>query len=360
MPPQGIVGLGTTTFISQAVFPALAGHGLSGLHVEVCDDAQRIPHWHDCNEIGYMVSGTLQLLLWRSPTEADVLLVPPGWLYYVPQGTLHSGNTVSDGEPCVIAIGFDKSDASTADLPVAFGGLPAPVRDAYTSPHAQLRAYVGPTSNPLFTRDPLHGHVLARAKQRHSHRRADDDNPGHNSKYRFDVNAARPLFRHRALGSVVWAVSSNWHVLSETRAALSFIRVVLRPGTVRDAIWWPDASVLYAVTRGRASITLVLPGAQSMALDVDVTDRVLVPRGVLHTIAHASTGGDQDLEVVGFFNTANPLPEVSLLAATNFFPKRIANASLAAGTECKPRPLVEALKPATTSPYILAVNPAYR
>jgi oxalate decarboxylase/phosphoglucose isomerase-like protein (cupin superfamily) len=130
----------------------------------------------------------------------------------------------------------------------------------------------------------------------------------------------------------------------------------------RDAIWYPDAGIVYLVVRGQAKFTLVLVGWQPVPLDVKQNDLVFVPPAVQHTFENTSSG-EADLEVVGFFNKSSPMPEVSLLASTNFLPRSLANASLVQWGNGTPRcpssrpvdPLAD-LKPVHKSPYLIRVR----
>lgn len=145
---------------------------------------------------------------------------------YIPQGAIHSLNNVGK-ETAIMVIGFSSLAPVTFDLPTVFNGVPALIRDAYTSLHTQLRHYLGPIHNPIVGNQPLHYKC---------------NSVNVISPYRIDLCAVTPLFSQPGLGSVVWAVTDNWPILDQSGLAdgqgqLSFIRTILDINCSRDCIW---------------------------------------------------------------------------------------------------------------------------
>ena len=328
VPPTTILNRGTLQIVTQPKFPVL--NGLSGAIIELYDDSMRLPHWHpDANEMGYIISGTIEVYLWLSFGETSVFTVNKGECYFIPIGALHSLNKIS-GEDVTILLGFDNANFTSTDLPVAYNGIPIPVRTAYTSPHSQLKNYVGPISNPGLGQFPP------------AKKYADISSP-----YRANFQAVTPLFHEPDVGSVIWAVKSNWPILK----GLSIIRNQLCPGITRDAIWYPDAAVLYIVTRGKGKFNLVIAGHEPVTKTVRASDMIFVPQGILHCFYNDS---DKKLELIGFFSNENPSQEVSLAVSTYFFPPGIRNYSLTHyGNESRPGQPLEELKDFKKLPYLL-------
>jgi oxalate decarboxylase/phosphoglucose isomerase-like protein (cupin superfamily) len=238
-------------------------------------------------------------------------------------------------EKAKLLVGFSHELSEDVDLPVAFNGIPAPVRDAYTSPHTALRQWSGAIDNPLFGKFPI-----ATAMK--------DSVTG--SPYKFDLAQTTPLFSNAQMGSVIWAIKDNWNILEH----ISLLRAHLKPGTARDAIWYPDVGTLYIVTKGTGQFHIVIPGQPPMPFDVQLYDYVFIPTGVLHTFLNTSP--TDDFEVVALFTDANPLPEVSLSVATSFFPPGIVNAGLTQyGSVQKQGTPLQGLKFNKTSPYLLRI-----
>lgn len=55
----------------------------------------------------------------------------------------------------MLLVGFSSDRPQDIDLPVAFNGIPVPIRETYTSPHADLGQWTEFISNPLVGRFPL-------------------------------------------------------------------------------------------------------------------------------------------------------------------------------------------------------------
>lgn len=83
-------------------------------------------------------------------------------------------------------VGFSSERPQDIDLPVAMNGIPVPIRNAYTSPHVELRKWQGTTKNLLVGKSippkVIHEVMLK-------------------SPYGFDLAAVTPLFNDEALGS---------------------------------------------------------------------------------------------------------------------------------------------------------------
>jgi len=315
-------------------FPVLSG--VTVFTIEFYDDSMRLPHWHpNCSELGYLLSGKLEIFLWRYTGEASKYTVTPGQCWFIPQGALHALINVSDVTAKMV-IGFNTTAVQNIDLPVAFNGIPVPLRNAFTSPHSTLKDYKGTTVNPLFGVSPLKEVVKEEI----------------NSPYLIDMSRIAPLYNGQ-YGNVTWAIKDNWNILND----ISIIRVILKPNTARDPIWYPDAGTLYVVTKGKATFKLIFPlPTGEYEFDASEYDYIYVPVGILHTFWNTT---DKDFEVVGYFTKDNPLPEVSLLLSTGFFPLSIGDYGLVryAGSTINPNsePLVDLKKPLTT-PYILSIG----
>lgn len=333
IPPVTYEGVGQAHAVDKTNFAIL--DSITCYTVEVWEECMRLPHWHpNACELGYIVSGSLEIIIWRSPGESSVFTITEGMCWFIPKAALHSLNNIGD-KPAKLIIGFSSDIPQDIDLPVAFNGIPAPLRDAYTSPHTELREWTGTTQNPFFGQFPpapeLHKIITG-------------------SPYGFDLNQIAPLFSDPALGSVIWGVKSNWSILEE----ILVLRAHLKPGTARDPIWYPDAGTLYIVSKGRAKFHIIVKDTPPEPLEVKLYDFIFVPCGVLHTFINDS---DEDFEVVAFFSKADPLPEVSLSVSTGFFPECVRDAALTQyGHENKSGTPLKNMNYKLRNPFILPVS----
>ena len=314
-------------------FPAL--QDITCYTLELWDESMRVPHWHpNASELGYVVSGTVQIIIWRSPGESSVFNVSAGMCWFIPQGALHSLNNLGP-KKAQLLVGFSSDTPQDMDLAVAFNGVPVFLRDAYTSPHEELKKYQGVISNPLvskFTPLPY----------------STEQPTG--SPYKFDLAQVTPLFSDPMLGSVVWGIKSNWSILEH----ISILRGRLKPGVARDAIWYPNVGTLYIVAQGSGQFQYVVADQKPQIFDMKQFDYIFVPMGFLHTFVNNS--GD-DLEMIAFFSKANPQPEVSLSVATSFFPESIRKQAMMqyGGRDDKGDPL-KYLNYTSVTPYLIKVK----
>ena len=164
--------------------------------LELWDESMRVPHWHpNAFELGYVITGTVQIIIWRSAGESAVFNVEAGMCWFIPQGALHSLNNLG-AEKAQLLVGFSSDTPQDMDLPVAFNGVPLFLRDAYTSPHTELKNWRGVTANPLVSNFSFPPHAL---EQRTG------------SPYKFDLAQVTPLFSDSKLGSVIWGIRQLEH-----------------------------------------------------------------------------------------------------------------------------------------------------
>lgn len=326
--------VGSAYVVDKTSFPAL--DEVTCYSVEVWEECMRLPHWHpNASELGYVISGTIEVLIWRSPGESAVLTLSAGMCWFIPKAALHSLNNVGKSIAKLL-VGFSTDMPQDIDLPVAFNGIPAPVRDAYISPHSELRNWQGAIENPLFGKCPVQSRL-------HSVLTA--------SPYGFDLAKVTPLFKDPDMGSVVWGIKANWNILTE----ISMLRAILKPGVARDPIWYPDAGTLYVVAKGRGKFNIIIAGYPPSGFAVEDHDYIFVPMGVLHTFCN--TSATDDFEVIAFFSQENPQPEVSLAVSTAFFPHMVSKAAMTQfGNQNKPGDPLQNLKYRERSPYLLRVE----
>ncbi len=333
VPVTRVPNIGAAYIVDQDNFKALGD--ITCYTLEVWEESMRVPHWHpNASELGYVISGSIEVMIWRSPGETAMFTLTPGMCWFIPQAALHSLNNIGT-EKARLLVGFSSGAPADIDLPVAFNGLPLPLRDAYTSPHAELRQWTGQINNPLVGKYPpieaLH-HVVT------------------GSPYGFDLQKVTPLFANQQLGSVAWGVKSNWSILED----ISILHARLKPNVARDAIWYPDAGTLYVVAEGSGQFNIIIADQEPTPFNVSLYDYVYVPPGVLHTFLNNS---EQDFRVTAFFTKADPQPEVSLSVATAFFPNAIRKAAMTTyGTQHKDGDPLANLTYTEVSPYLVPIN----
>ena len=331
--PTSVEKRGKAYIVDKSNFAALSG--ITCYTLEVWDESMRLPHWHpNASELGYVVSGSIEIIIWRTPGESAVFTLTAGMCWFIPQAALHSLNNIGN-TPAQLLVSFSSELPEDIDLPVAWNGIPAPLRDAYTSPHKELLEWKGVINNPLVGQfNNLH--ILQQVLTA--------------SPYGFDLNKVSPLFKDEKLGSVIWGVKSNWGILED----ISVLRAILKPGVARDAIWYPDAGTLYVVAQGSAEFHLIIAGQEPAPFTINQFDYVYVPEGVLHTFINHS---QHTFEVMAFFTKSNPQPEVSLSVSTGFFPKNMRQSAMSRyGLENQASDPLKQLNFTEESPYLVSIK----
>lgn len=93
IPVKSIPEIASVYIVNENNFPALAD--ITCYTLEVWEECMRIPHWHaNASELGYVISGTIEVMIWRSPGETAVFTLTAGMCWFIPQAALHSLNNI--------------------------------------------------------------------------------------------------------------------------------------------------------------------------------------------------------------------------------------------------------------------------
>jgi oxalate decarboxylase len=313
IPLVGQAGVGTVAVVDKRNFPVV--QGMTSYLVEIWENHMRIPHWHNESEVGLLLEGILQIYI-ASPFPSrltgskgqpigetedqtphmEIVTIKTGQAWYIPSGRIHSLHNVSEIRATMI-IGFSSNAVSDADLPVAFGAVPALIKKEYVgSPHDALITYKGTTTNPLFAWNPV-PYEVPESPQGHL--------------FRFDL-MQNPLSNIPERGMFNWAVDTNWPILRDMAVGLT----ILKPQNQTDAMWYPTTDCLFVLGKGKAEFSIL---SQPTQLEPKVHyrqtrilfpgDMVFVPRSMMHVFRCISK---DDVHMVSFYNRPDPKRPVSL------------------------------------------------
>src|ERR1700722_16641919 len=91
--PRELKKSGFAYIIDKTNFNALKSE--TAYVLEIWEECMRLPHWHpNAAELGYVVSGEIEIIIWRSPGETAMFRVSAGMCWFIPQGALHSLNNI--------------------------------------------------------------------------------------------------------------------------------------------------------------------------------------------------------------------------------------------------------------------------
>src|ERR1700722_13117203 len=120
--PRTVPNIAIAHTIDKNSFPAL--DGVTCYTLEVWEAGMRLPHWHpNASELGFVVSGAIEVIIWRSAGETATFRLTAGMCWFIPQAALHSLNNIGK-EHAKLFIGFSNDLPQDIDLPVAYNGIP--------------------------------------------------------------------------------------------------------------------------------------------------------------------------------------------------------------------------------------------
>jgi oxalate decarboxylase len=230
---------------------------ISGVNMRLTAGGIRELHWHQAAEWAIMTYGSCRVTLLDAEGRPYVADVNEGDLWYFPAGQPHSLQGLGpDG--CEFVICFDDGDASE------FNRLLVTDWFAHTPPEVLAKNFGVPAA--AFSKIP----------------------PAKESKS----------------GALRVADSRNFNVSRTVAAAL----VTVRPGSVREMHWHPNADEWQYHIKGKGRMTVFNTGPNAMTTDFNAGDIGYVKKNLGHYVENT---GDADLQFIGVFR-APRYEEVSL------------------------------------------------
>jgi oxalate decarboxylase len=230
---------------------------ISGVNMRLTAGGIRELHWHQAAEWAIMTYGSCRVTLLDAEGRPYVADVNEGDLWYFPAGQPHSLQGLGpDG--CEFVICFDDGDASE------FNTLLVTDWFAHTPPEVLAKNFGVPAA--AFSKIP----------------------PAKESKS----------------GALRVADSRNFNVSRTVAAAL----VTVRPGSVREMHWHPNADEWQYHIKGKGRMTVFNTGPNAMTMDFNAGDIGYVKKNLGHYVENT---GDADLQFIGVFR-APRYEEVSL------------------------------------------------
>jgi len=267
-------------------FPVLVS--FTTYYVEIFDESMRCIHIHDCDELGYVAEGAIEVLIWTDDNQYTKTLVPEGNLWFIPKGALHSLNNVGK-EHAKLWVGFNSTMPSNTDLGIVLNGLPTYLKQKYAgSPHSLLKDYVGPNYNYYFNNYPKNEINMKMST---------------NSIFSFDFSTIIPEFNDKNLGIIRTVNCKYWPLLKG--ANLSVSRITMKPNTSTDYHWFSNADANYVIFKGEADIYMSIPNYNNdndnNKLSVKAYEYAFVPAATPHSIRNTSKSNN--LEIVVFLSS---------------------------------------------------------
>ena len=110
---------GIAKVITKNNFPTL--NGVTVFYVEIFDESMRTIHIHsNCDEIGYVLNGEIQVFIYDSEERQVIFTVKQGECWFIPRGSLHSLNNIGN-IPARLFVGFNSDLPMSIDLKKMMG-----------------------------------------------------------------------------------------------------------------------------------------------------------------------------------------------------------------------------------------------
>jgi len=287
LPKLGNGMFGYAYAVDKVNFPVLVS--FTTYYVEIFDESMRCIHMHDCDELGYVAEGAIEVLIWTDENQSTKTLIPEGNLWFIPKGALHSLNNVGK-QHAKLWVGFNAIMPSNTDLGVMLNGLPTYLKQKCSgSPHSLLKDYLGPNYNYYFNNYPKNELKMKMDM---------------NSIYGFDFSTITPDFHDNNLGTIKTVGTKNWPMLFGSNFSVS--RITLKPNTSSDYFWFSNADINYVVYKGEGDFYITKPNYNNNDNKISVKsyEFVFVPCATPHTFRNTSR--TNNLEIVAFMSSEEP------------------------------------------------------
>lgn len=253
--------------------------------VEIYDNSMRTIHSHDCDELGFVQDGVIQVFIWKNEKDYTMTTVTKGNLWFIPRGTLHSLNNVGDNN-AVLRVAFNSKTPSDNDISVLLNGLPHYIKNEYCgSPHSLLKHFIGPNTAYLFAPYPK-SEVKFKTDQK--------------SPYLYKLEDSKPDFYDKHLGKIVSVDKNKWTTLKDKN--FSFSHIYLQPNVSTQAFWYLNNDTIYVIYEGNAEIYMTIPGQNNNNNKVLLQreNYYFVPCATQHVIRNSSS--TSILKIAAFYS----------------------------------------------------------
>jgi oxalate decarboxylase/phosphoglucose isomerase-like protein (cupin superfamily) len=287
---------GLAQSISQKNFPVL--EEITSYHLEIYHDSMRTVHLHtNCNELGFLLSGKIQVLIYFDEKIPTVFTVLPGNLWFIPKGFPHSLNNIGT-ETSEMFVGFSNATPDNIDISVMIGSMPNILKNSYkpgSSIHSLLVDFIPPTSNYIYCPLPENAKRIKDI----------EDSP-----YYFDLNMFMGNSMYKIVNSKTWPILTN--------KGISLGKFSFKPLQQSETLFTPGSVCLYIILNGKLDI--FTPEKTSLTKH----NYYFVPNSMIHTAINPC---DKELcEFIVFFSDGEKM--LTLQNTLNFFGEELSSYNL--------------------------------
>lgn len=278
--PQKSFPGGQSTLVTTSEMAGLKN--ISFISLRLNKNGLQEPIWHpNGNKIGYCVKGNALVSI-RSPGGADLFTITEGDVFFIPQGFVHTINNIDEAQTEIIF-------ALNVDVPQEMCLSKA----VYSLSDDVFKA--------TFKTEPDFFNGLKKNKKQELIKTLTNQNSSHHpisSRYKFNIQSSqKPVQTHG--GYLQASLKDNLPVLD----GLGILGFGLTPKGVVEPHWHTNAGELVYIIKGHTRITVLAPDGSVEALEVKAGQGAFAAASHFHNIENVGT---EDVEVIAFFNHAEP------------------------------------------------------
>ena len=288
-------------------FPVLKGMSFYKLRLEPL--ASREPHWHaNADELGYCTEGKLLVSFYKHGNIRSVFVVNKAEMFFIPSGTLHAIENLSQGISEVI-LQFSHEEPEDFALSSTFGMFTDSVLgNTWGVESAKFHPFKRSLKEVFIAKRNSISKVEEEAL--------------YNSPYRYKIESSAPQTSNIG-GSVRVARQDTWPILKEQ----AMYSLQLSNKGMREPHWHPETAELGYVHKGMVRMSILTPKGYVDTYEIRESDIYFIPKAYPHHIENMSESEPAHLLV--FFDQAIP-KDIGFSASVKSF----SNELLTVGLNC--------------------------
>ena len=285
-------------------FPILKGMSFYKLHLKPL--SAREPHWHaNADELGYCTKGKLLISLYKYGNIRDHFVINKGEMFYIPSGTLHSVENLSqDSSEAILQFSNEAPEdfALSSTLGMFSDGV---LGNTWGVLGASFEAYQRSLKEVFIGKRKTMPTI--------------EESDLYVSPYKYKIESAFPLISNPG-GNVRVARQDTWQVLKNQ----SLYSLVLTNKGMREPHWHPETAELGYVNKGRIRMSILTPKSDVETYEIGEGDIYFIPAAYPHHIENLS---DESSHLLVFFDQSQP-KDIGLSASVKSFSPDLLTASL--------------------------------
>ena len=291
-------------------------NGMSFYRLILYPNGVREPHWHaNADELGYCLEGKVLISLYETNNIKKIFMVQQGEAFYIPSGTLHSIENMSEKTSDLI-LQFSHEQPEDFALSSTFG--------MFTN---AILGNTWNTTSSYFKNLPRSTHETLISLRKNPSSYSED--ALYDSPNRFNLAAIPPLINNQG-GQAKLARKSVWPILKQQAIYLLDLTVQ----GMREPHWHPETAEMGFAHKGKGRMSILSPSGEIDTYEMNAGDIYFIPKAYPHHIENLSS--KESLNLLIFFDQIMP-GDIGFTASVKSFSNEVLMASLGVSLEFFPQ-----------------------